>query len=266
MAHGAAVVLRRAAERARATARGRPWVPAHRRFWAAARLLARGDRVSRGRPVRCLCAVADLRDRDLLVRVRARPRDRRPHPRGHGGAADGRHSGVHGTDAKFRSAYPCHGVLGSGAAVLLAGRDRRAAAVMVPAWRRGCAPPAHQRRRPDPAGDAGSFHGAERQRARGTASDRSMDRLGRTCCRAGRPSLLAQGRGRSRWRRRLRGCASREWPARIRRLGCGSWARSSSLTPGLPFWWCWRAAGRERTPIRRRPSRARRSFLPPSPS
>ena len=46
--------------------------------------------------------------------------------------------------------------------------------------------------------------------ARGRAAlrrDRSMDRLGRARCRAVRPSLLAQGRGRSCWRRRSRGCA-----------------------------------------------------------
>ena len=83
------------------------------------------------------------RDRDLLVRVRARPRDRRRHARGHGGAADGRHFGVHGADAGFRPADPCHGAVGSGAAVLLAGRDRRPSAILVRARRRGGAPPAH---------------------------------------------------------------------------------------------------------------------------
>ena len=44
-----------------------------------------------------------------------------------GGAADGRHFGVHGADAGFRPADSGHGAVGGGAVVLLAGRDARAA-------------------------------------------------------------------------------------------------------------------------------------------
>ena len=66
------------------------------------------------------------RGRDLLVRVRARPRHRRRHARGDGGAAHGRHFLVHGADAGFRPADPRHGAVGGGAVVLLARGDARA--------------------------------------------------------------------------------------------------------------------------------------------
>ena len=91
----------------------------------AARLLARRDCVSHRRAVRRLCAGADLRGHDLLVRVRARPRHRRSGACGDGGAADGRHFAVHGAVAGFRSADPGHGAVGGGAVALLAGGDAR---------------------------------------------------------------------------------------------------------------------------------------------
>ena len=95
-------------------------LPLRRRCRSAARLLARRDHVPRRRPVRRLCVVADLRDRGLLVRVHARPRNGRCNACRDGRAADGRHLRVRGADAGFRPADPRHGVMGSGAVVLLA--------------------------------------------------------------------------------------------------------------------------------------------------
>src|ERR1700738_4386356 len=51
---------------------------------------------------RRLSALADLRGRHLLGRVRARPRHRRRAPRGHGGAAHGGRYRVHGADPRLR--------------------------------------------------------------------------------------------------------------------------------------------------------------------
>ena len=124
---GADAVLRGAARRSGAASRHRPRIPLRQRCRTAARLLARRNRVSHRRPVRRLCAGADLRGRDLLVRLRARPRHRRTGACGAGGAADGRHFAVHGAVAGFRPADFDHGVVGGGAAALLASGSAGAA-------------------------------------------------------------------------------------------------------------------------------------------
>ena len=184
-------VLFRAAGRTRAGTRSRSRISAPRRFRSAARLLARRDYVSCGRPVRRLCAVADLRDRDLLVRVRARPFNHRRDACRHGGATDGRHFRIRGADAQFRPADPCDGALGRDAAVLLARGRGRAAPLLVRARRCGGASPHHHQRRLDPDCRARLVHRAERARTRGGRRRRTLDRDGRADRRPVLACLLA---------------------------------------------------------------------------
>ena len=249
---GSADLLRRAARRAARAARRRPSISAQRQFRPAARLLACGNRVPFRRAIRRLCAVAALPDRDVLVRVYARPRHRRRDTCGDGGAADGRHRRFRGADARFWAADPCHGVVVGGAVVLLAGGDREPARILVRARRRAGAASDDQRRRAHLVCRAGVGHRYDRTRARGRARLRAVDRSGGTDRFFLRPRLLARTFRRRRAAETRAVARRRNSRSPTRRLGCGSSWRCCSRMPVSPFWWCWRAAGRAHARSRRR--------------
>ena len=136
----AGAVLRGAAGRRAAGARRRSRMAARLVLWSAACLLVRRNCLHAWRCARPLCAVAALRDCDLLGGVRARPPHRRHGACRHGDPADGRHQPVHGAHDQFRADCAGDAAHGADAAALL---DGSAAGNMDllgrgSAWRRAC--------------------------------------------------------------------------------------------------------------------------------
>ena len=172
----AGAVLCRASRSASAGAGDRARISVRHRIRSAARVLARGDRVSPGRHDRRLFSFADLHCRHLLGGVCARPRHRRHAARGDGGDADGRHRGVLGADAGVRARDPRHAAVGADAAALLDGCAARSMDLLGRARPGGGPVAAHHIRRADPGGAAADLHGVDQVRPRPDRDRRSLDR------------------------------------------------------------------------------------------
>ena len=180
----------------RERARGRTRVPARHLPWTAARVLARRDRVRCCRHVRRLRAVADLRGRDLLGRIRARALDRGRAARGAGGAADGRGGRLYGADTGLRARHPHHAAVGDHPVALLARGRRGPPGILAAARDRGRAVVAHDLCRADPGRIARVVYASEQARAVGSELIRSAHRSRGRRHRDGPASDLARGFGR----------------------------------------------------------------------
>ena len=114
--------------------------------------------------------------------------------RGAGGAADGRHLGVHGADARLRPGHAHHGAVGRHPAALLAGGERGQARLLGRAVGGDRPPVPHHLCRAVAVRRARAVHRRQQARPRGDVFDRSVAREPRRRRRAVPASALAARR------------------------------------------------------------------------